>query len=856
MTAEEQEKFFREARAAAQLRHPSIVSVHEVGRDGDSVYIVSDFVRGVTLGDWLSGQKLTSREAAELCAKIADALHHAHEQGVVHRDLKPANVMIDDDGQPHLMDFGLARREVGEVTVTIDGQVLGTPAYMSPEQAQGEAHKADRRSDVYSLGVILFQLLTGELPFRGNARMIMHQVINDEPPTPRNLNSTVPRDLETITLKCLEKDPVRRYLSAHEVAADLRRFLAGESILARPASHVERMMKWRHRNRTIVWAWEAVALALLSATIVSTYFVFEARRQTAIATSRQKQTESALEAAESARKDVAASLEAAAAGRKAAELAQAEEKKSREEAEEWASYFARLGATSVGQNILPDWEKSLVRLKDRLGNEHQLTVMTMAVIARLYRDGGRVDEAIPLLESSVEALRRVTRAGDQFVAVRPFSVATSGWAGRREWVSADAQLTLLRLLQELGSSYREAGRTRDAIPLLEEAVVGLWEKTGFLATSGYKNVEARIALEQLASVYSDAALPEKANAFFKEQVVPRVEKELAAQGQKIGADYPERLKQFQEIDRNYAHVFGDAANAFFNEKSILLLEEALAAQRDKLGADHADTLVSMDTLANAYQEAGRPAEAIRLYEELFAARRDKLGADHADTISTMRSLTITYHSAGQLDKSTQLLQQMLNDDLYFQSLGVANVVGADALIDAAKTESADQVQNTLDAVVVGELKLIAGDYESAERALRSAIARGNTNPYAYKSLGWCLRAQGKNADAKEAFERVLESRRSESGKYNLNSADSAHMTAAYSLDVIAEEQYAAHFAGDNRMACFPWLYIGQRREFEGNTQAAIAAYQKCNELGNHKTAHSNVALARYRLARLRETAKP
>ena len=208
MTAEEQEKFFREARAAAQLRHPNIVSVHEVGRDGDSVYIVSDFVRGVTLGDWLTGQQLTSREAAELCAKIADALHHAHEQGVVHRDLKPANIMIDGDGQPHLMDFGLARREVGEVTVTMDGQVLGTPAYMSPEQAQGEAHTADRRSDVYSLGVILFQLLTGELPFRGNARMLMHQVIHDEPPSPRKLNANIPKDLETITLKCLEKEPV------------------------------------------------------------------------------------------------------------------------------------------------------------------------------------------------------------------------------------------------------------------------------------------------------------------------------------------------------------------------------------------------------------------------------------------------------------------------------------------------------------------------------------------------------------------------------------------------------------------------------------------------------------------------
>jgi serine/threonine protein kinase/tetratricopeptide (TPR) repeat protein len=260
-------RFRREAEAAASLDHPCIVPIYEVGERDGACYFSMKFVEGGQLDEVVKRSPMSPRQAAELIAKVARTIHYAHEHGILHRDIKPGNILLDQKGKPHLTDFGLARLLETESSVTRTMDVLGTPSYMAPEQAVGNNAAVSSTTDIYGLGAVLYQLLTGQPPFAGGTTYETIKLLLDtEPRQPRLLNPKIDRDLSTICLKCLEKDPERRYSSALALAEDLEHWLKGLPIIARPVSPLGRMWRWARRNPKLV-ATSVVGLLLGAAAI-------------------------------------------------------------------------------------------------------------------------------------------------------------------------------------------------------------------------------------------------------------------------------------------------------------------------------------------------------------------------------------------------------------------------------------------------------------------------------------------------------------------------------------------------------------------------------------------------------------
>ena len=258
-------RFQTEAEAAAKLDHPGIVAIFEVGEHDGHYFYSMALVEGESLEERLTRGPLAPREAAQLVRSMAMAVQHAHEKGVIHRDLKPANVLIDRDGQPRITDFGLARQTATEGSLTATGQVLGTPGYMSPEQASGGSDRVAEATDVYALGAVLYAAVTGRPPFVADTAIeTLKQVIESDPAPPSAINNRVDVDLQTIMQKCLEKRPEDRYSSATELADELQRYLTGVPIHARPVSSLQRLYRWGRRRPLVPSLIASVCVAALA----------------------------------------------------------------------------------------------------------------------------------------------------------------------------------------------------------------------------------------------------------------------------------------------------------------------------------------------------------------------------------------------------------------------------------------------------------------------------------------------------------------------------------------------------------------------------------------------------------------
>lgn len=664
-------RFLLEGEVLGRLQHPNIVQIYEVGTFEGQPYFALEYVDGGSLNDLLKKKhSFTIHEAALLIEQLARAMQYAHGNGVIHRDLKPANILLSNELSssssssglspglrlpfvPKITDFGLAKQVDVSADLTASGAILGTPAYMAPEQARGKSREISTATDVYALGAMLYELLAGRPPFVANHPYdVIAQVMTEEPPSVSSLRGKLPKDLVTIVHKCLQKEPRKRYASAGALADDLQNWREHRPITARPATRLELVMKWCSRYPALA---ALIFVSTLTAIIVTGLVVSVWQMQRAVAAEKlAKQNE---QLAEEERR-------ISAAVRKFLQeklLGQADAK---------ARAEALLRTGLLPQEITPN--PTIRELLDRAALE----------LAPKKIDGhfpGQYRLQAELLQTVGNTYRGIGGQEDQFAsAIRFLQRAV---ALRQQHQAVDHPDTLLAM-ENLAETYLTAGKLKEAIQLLEQVHAGQVKllgadhpntlKTLYYIAEGVRQSDkspesiplfvqvltAQARHPQLGPLHVDTLTTQNSLAYAYwttgrlPESIQQYEQVRSARTQTLGADHPDTLITLHYL----AIAYRDAGRL---QEAIDLLKQVRELRQEKLGAEHPDFLNTQASLAVAYRMAGELSEAIKLYSHVLAVRTKRLGELHPDTLLAMNNLAEAYFDDGQVAQAMALLEKGL-----------------------------------------------------------------------------------------------------------------------------------------------------------------------------------------------------
>jgi eukaryotic-like serine/threonine-protein kinase len=693
-------RFEQERQALALMDHPHIAKVLDAGVSDDGrPYFVMDLIKGVPLTKYCDEAKLTPKERLELFVPVCQAVQHAHQKGIIHRDLKPSNILVglyDGRPVPKVIDFGVAKAtgpRLGDQSIYTEvGAMIGTLEYMSPEQAELNNLDIDTRSDIYALGVILYELLTGDVPFSrkelrsaGFAEML--RIIKEvEPPKPSmrlsgsgtlpsvaacrhtepgKLTRLVRGELDWIVMKCLEKDRSRRYETANGLSMDIQRYLADEPVVAGPPSATYRMRKFVRRNKPQVIAASLVLLALLAGIVGTSLGLLAAgiawkaeKEQSDIAQARAR--EALLEKNQAERNEREAL--------KQKQIAEAMETFLRHDLllqadpTDQANRLLTLGDERFSSMENPTIKELLDRaaaeltpgkIERKFPNQPLVQAKILQTVASAYRGVGDFSKAIAHLERA--RLLYETMLGidhPDTLACMQYLVAAYKDAGKLDLSLPLAVETLklrkaklgpehpntLNSMNSLAESYRATGKLDMAVRLFEETL--RLRK----ATLGPEHLDTLISMNNLAVAYNATGKRELALPLFEE--TPKLMKAA------LGPSHPSTLHSMDNLVVAYLTI-GRVAQA------IPLAEKMLELRTAKLGPEHPDTLTSMNNLACAYKNAGKLDQALPLFAQTLKLCKAKLGPEHPHTLSSMHNLALAYATAGQWDVALQMLEETL-----------------------------------------------------------------------------------------------------------------------------------------------------------------------------------------------------